>query len=129
MTSPRRLAIVVAGAVATVTLVAVGPGDIALGANPNDSNQNGNRGSNSPDTPRGEAGADDIGRGRTGHKGKQGQNGADGAAVGRRGLGRGDIDIDVPGARGRGQGGQGLRGRLTRQAQRQVRDALNNADI
>jgi hypothetical protein len=110
------------GTVATVAVVAIGPGGLALGANPNDSTHRGARGANSNGSPAGADGRDAIdrgnGRGPDGHKGKQGQDGPAGPEIdGGRGA-RANIDIRVP--LGGRRGTKGLQKRINRQ----VRDAL-----
>jgi len=120
--SHRRLRIWLGGAAATVTLVAVGPGGLALGANPNDSNQHGARGANSPGSGPGSNGQSVIGRGAAsgpdGHTGKQGQNGADGPELDRGDINRGDLDIPLGRGRRSVRGTKGLQGRITRQVHR-----------
>ena len=131
MTSPRRLAIAVAGGVAAVTLVAVGPGGVALGANPNDSHNTGARGHNSAPSGPGADGNNAIGRGGpsglSGRTGKQGENGPAGVEIpGGRGRAGANVDLPhIPGVRV----GKGLRRGLSRDARQRVRDILAARDI
>jgi hypothetical protein len=89
----------VAGAAATVTLVAVGPGDVALGAKA-PGGPDGAHGKPSRRSGPGANGDSFIGRGRggpNGHTGKPGNNGSDGPRLGRR------ASVDIPRVRGIGR--------------------------
>jgi hypothetical protein len=92
MMSTRRIVGLFVGGVAAVVMVAIGPGDLAFGANGNGTGANGVRSDNTPNSPNGDRAID--GTGANGRQGKQGTKGPNGET--HIGHGRTNVNVHIP---------------------------------